>query len=79
MAATVKVWDRPVRLLHWSVAGSVAFCWLTADESRNLHEVAGYLAAALIGVRLVIGMVGTRYARFSQFIRSPKPYSTLAT
>lgn len=72
MAATVKVWDRPVRLLHWSLAGSVAFCWLTADESRNLHEVAGYLAAALIGARLVIGMVGTRYARFSQFIRSPQ-------
>ena len=72
MASTVKVWDRPVRLFHWSLAGSVALCWLTADELQSLHEVAGSAAAALIGLRLVLGVAGTRYARFSQFIRSPK-------
>jgi cytochrome b len=72
MASTVKVWDRPVRLFHWSLAGSVALCWLTADELQSLHEVAGSAAAALIGLRLVLGVGGTRYARFSQFIRSPK-------
>ena len=72
MTSTVKVWDRPVRLLHWSLAGSVALCWLTADELQSLHEVAGYAAAGLIGLRLVLGLAGTRYARFSQFIRSPK-------
>ncbi|PLU80510.1 hypothetical protein BMJ19_07690, partial [Sinorhizobium medicae] len=47
-------------------------CWLTADELQSLHEVAGYAAAGLIGLRLVLGVAGTRYARFSQFIRSPK-------
>lgn len=76
MTSTVKVWDRPVRLFHWSLAGSVALCWLTADELQSVHEVAGYAAAGLIGLRLVLGVAGTRYARFSQFIRSPK--STLA-
>lgn len=72
MASTVKVWDRPIRLFHWSLAGSVALCWLTADELQSLHEVAGYTAAGLIGLRLVLGLAGTGYARFSQFIRSPK-------
>ncbi len=72
MTSTVKVWDRPVRLFHWSLAGTVALCWLTADELQSLHEVAGYAAAGLIGLRLVLGIAGTRYARFSQFIRSPK-------
>ena len=72
MTSTVKVWDRPVRLFHWSLAGSVALCWLTADELQSVHEVAGYAAAGLIGLRLVLGLAGTRYARFTQFIRSPK-------
>ncbi|PLU81247.1 cytochrome B, partial [Sinorhizobium medicae] len=48
MTSTVKVWDRPIRLFHWSLAGSVALCWLTADELQSLHEVAGYAAAGLI-------------------------------
>lgn len=72
MAPTVKVWDRPIRLFHWSLAGSVALCWLTADDLQSLHEVAGYAVAGLIGLRLVLGLAGTRYARFSQFIRSPQ-------
>ncbi|NBB48721.1 cytochrome B [Rhizobium sp. CRIBSB] len=45
MASTVKVWDRPVRFFHWSLAGSVALCWLTADVLQSLHEVAGYAAS----------------------------------
>ena len=76
MPSTVKVWDRPLRLLHWSLAGSVALCWMTADELQGLHEIAGYAAAGLIGLRLVLGLAGTHYARFNQFVRSPK--TTLA-
>lgn len=71
MPQTVRIWDRPVRLLHWGLAGSVAVCWLTADELQGVHEVAGYTAAGLVGLRLILGLAGTRYARFSQFIRSP--------
>jgi cytochrome b len=72
MSLTIKVWDRPVRLFHWSLAGSVALCWLTADELQSLHEFAGYAAAGLIGLRVILGLTGTHYARFSQFIRSPE-------
>ncbi|TDH38555.1 cytochrome B [Pseudohoeflea suaedae] len=71
MNKTVRVWDRPVRLFHWSLAASVALCWVTADELQRVHEVAGYTAAGLVGLRLILGLAGTRYARFSQFMRSP--------
>ncbi|MBB6182006.1 cytochrome b [Rhizobium flavum] len=37
-----------------------------------MHEFAGYAAGALVGSRLVMGLIGSRYARFSQFVRGPR-------
>ncbi|MCB1149359.1 MAG: cytochrome b/b6 domain-containing protein [Chlamydiia bacterium] len=71
-SATAKVWDPLVRVFHWSLVASFAVAWLTADEVQSLHEWAGYAAAALIGFRLLYGLVGPRYARFSQFVRGPR-------
>ena len=69
--ATVKVWDPLVRLFHWSLVASFAVAWISADEWDDLHNWAGYAAAALIAFRLLWGLIGPRYARFSQFVRSP--------
>ena len=68
---TLQVWDRAVRLFHWSLVVSFAVAWLTAEEWDDLHEWAGYAAGALIGFRLIWGLIGPRYARFSQFLRAP--------
>ncbi len=68
---TVKVWDPLVRIFHWTLVASFAIAWLPADEVKSLHEWAGYAAASLIAFRLVWGLVGPKYARFSQFVRSP--------
>lgn len=68
---TTRVWDPLVRLFHWSLVVSFAIAWLTADEWGALHEWAGYAAAALITFRLVWGVIGPRYARFSQFLQAP--------
>jgi cytochrome b len=68
---TIKVWDPLVRIFHWSLVASFAIAWLTADDWRSLHEWAGYAAASLIAFRLLWGLIGPRYARFSQFVRSP--------
>ncbi|MDA1101606.1 MAG: cytochrome b/b6 domain-containing protein [Proteobacteria bacterium] len=70
MEQTIKVWDPFVRLFHWSLVVSFAIAWLTADEWDDLHEWAGYAAAGLIGLRLLWGLIGPKYARFSQFVRS---------
>lgn len=71
MRATVKVWDPLVRIFHWSLVTSFAVAWFSADDMRKLHEFAGYAAGALVAFRLVWGVVGTRYARFGQFVRGP--------
>lgn len=72
MEQTIKVWDPLVRLFHWSLVVSFAIAWLTADEWDDLHNWAGYAAGALIGFRLIWGLIGPRHARFAQFVRSPR-------
>jgi len=71
MPATVNVWDPVVRIFHWSLVASFAVAWLSGDELARLHIWAGYAAAALVAFRLVWGLAGGRYARFSQFVRAP--------
>ncbi|MCK5662429.1 MAG: cytochrome b/b6 domain-containing protein [Thiotrichaceae bacterium] len=68
---TIKVWDPLVRLFHWSLVLSFFLAFITEDDWINLHVAAGYAVAMLIGFRLVCGLIGTRYARFTQFIKSP--------
>lgn len=67
----IRVWDPLVRVFHWSLVAAFAVAWLTADEWDQLHEWVGYAAAALIGVRLIWGLTGSHYARFSQFLYGP--------
>lgn len=69
--ATTRVWDAFVRIFHWSLVASFALAWISGDDWKTLHLWAGYAAAALIAMRLVWGLAGTTYARFSQFVRSP--------
>ena len=67
----VKVWDPLVRLFHWGLVLSFATAWLSAGHAKTLHHWAGYVAAALLAIRVAWGLVGTRYARFTQFVRGP--------
>jgi len=71
---TVKVWDPFVRVFHWSLVASFAVAFLVGEERdlRTLHLWAGYSAAALVALRIVWGLLGTRYARFSQFVHGPR-------
>lgn len=66
----VKVWDLFVRLFHWSLVISFITEALLLDEDSRLHEQLGYFILALIGARLVWGVVGSKYARFSSFTPS---------
>lgn len=68
---TTKVWDPLVRVFHWSLVASFVVAWLSAEAWGDLHEWAGYAAAALIAFRLAWGLIGPRYARFAQFVRRP--------
>lgn len=67
----VRVWDIFVRLFHWSLVGTFVAAWLTRHGNEDIHHLAGYAAAVLVGLRVVWGVVGTHYARFRQFTRGP--------
>ncbi len=65
--AKVKVWDPVVRIFHWSlVAGFTANAVFTDPEAK-LHERIGYAVVALLGLRILWGLLGTRHARFADF------------
>lgn len=74
MKQTILVWDVPTRLFHWLLVICFAGAWLSSESERlqMIHYAFGYSAAALVLFRLVWGLVGTKYARFTQFIRGPK-------
>lgn len=67
----VKVWDPFVRIFHWTVVASFFIAYITEDEVMWLHELAGYTILAFVVARVVWGIVGTRYARFSNSIYKP--------
>lgn len=69
---TIKVWGPLVRLFHWSLVGAFALAWITADEWQDLHEISGYVVAALVLFLVFWGLIGPRHARFSQFVRAPR-------
>lgn len=69
----ILVWDIPARLLHWafavSLSAALAIGFLVDDEQPlfQLHMLFGLVALFLVAVRLVMGVVGSRYSRFSSF------------
>ena len=67
----IRVWDPLVRIFHWSLVGGFAVAYLTADEWDKAHEFVGYIVAGLIAFRLFWGLVGSRHARFSNFVYRP--------
>lgn len=73
-ATSVKVWDLPVRIIHWGLALSVFGAWLTRELEGDWfawHTRCGYAVLVLVLTRIVWGLIGTRYARFADFVRGP--------
>lgn len=68
---TVQVWDILLRIFHWSLVVAFIIAYLTSEEENSLHIYSGYTVLGLICFRLIWGFVGGKYARFSDFVRSP--------
>ena len=66
----VKVWDPLIRIFHWSLVLFFLVAYASEDW-EVLHHWSGYVVAALIGFRLIWGLVGTRHARFGNFVKPP--------
>lgn len=74
----VLVWDGLIRLFHWGLLAAVAFSYYTTKTDGapflfpiEVHAQAGYIIIGLLVFRVIWGVVGTVYARFSHFLYPP--------
>lgn len=70
----ILVWDWPVRLGHWLMVGGFCLAWLTAESEtfRLVHAISGAIVLGAATFRLPWGFIGSRYARFVEFVRGPR-------
>jgi len=71
MSNEIRVWDPLVRIFHWGLVLAFTVAYLSGDEESSLHIYSGYVVLGLITFRVLWGLIGTRYARFSDFVYSP--------
>jgi cytochrome b len=67
---TVRVWDILLRVFHWSLVSAFAIAYLF-EAGTTLHFAAGYTVAGLLVFRLLWGLVGSKHARFANFVKGP--------
>lgn len=72
----VSVWDLPIRLFHWALLACVAVAGVTGfflpPSWLNVHVWSGVGVGVLILLRLLWGVTGSTYSRFSNFTLSPR-------
>ena len=74
---SVLIWDLPTRLFHWLLSSgfivAAAISLLLGDDSPLFpyHAIIGLIIALMVCLRVIWGVVGTRYARFGTFVFGP--------
>lgn len=70
----VRIWDLPTRLFHWLLASAVVALVITAKlggNAMNWHLWLGHVVMALLIFRLLWGIFGGYWSRFSHFLYGP--------
>ena len=70
----IRVWDLPTRLFHWTLTLAVVGSVVSAKVGGNAmvwHFRLGYLVLGLLAFRLLWGVFGGRWSRFTSFIYKP--------
>ncbi|MEO2039974.1 MAG: cytochrome b/b6 domain-containing protein [Martelella sp.] len=65
-------WDPVVRLSHWLIAAAVIINGLISEPGGTIHIWIGWIAMAVLVIRLVWGVIGPREARFTAFLPDPR-------
>lgn len=72
MPHLVRIWDLPTRLFHWLLALCVIGLVTTAQLGQmEWHFRLGYAVLTLLLFRILWGVFGGRWSRFSAFVYSP--------
>jgi cytochrome b len=72
--AATRVWDLPTRIFHWALTFCVIGLFTTGfsgGDAMPWHYRFGYGVLTLLLFRLVWGIVGGKWSRFSSFIYTP--------
>ena len=75
MPHSVRVWDLPTRLFHWSLVACIVASVISGyigGGQMDWHARIGYAVLTLVLFRLVWGFVGGHWSRFSSFVASPR-------
>ena len=68
-----RVWDLPIRLVHWLLAALIGFSWWSVHHHHtDWHIWSGCAILTLLIFRLLWGFVGSSTARFAGFVRGPR-------
>ncbi len=70
----IKLWDLPTRLFHWLLTILIVGAVITAKTGGNAMVWHGRIGLGILGLvvfRIVWGLVGSTYARFSSFLPTP--------
>ena len=70
----VRIWDLPTRLFHWALVLCICGSVISAKLGGNAmvwHMRLGYAVLALLAFRILWGVVGGRWSRFSNFFDGP--------
>lgn len=71
-STSVRLWDLPVRLVHWSFVALMPALWWTAEKGNlGLHLKLGLVMLGLVVFRILWGLFGSSTARFASFVRGP--------
>lgn len=66
----LRIWDLPTRVFHWTLALAV-FCLVVTGnvggDAMVWHMRLGYAVLALMGFRLLWGVLGGHWSRFAHF------------
>lgn len=71
MESKIYVWDKFVRIFHWSLVVFFIISYLTGENESDLHIYSGYIILGLVIARIVWGFIGSKHARFTDFVKRP--------
>lgn len=72
---TARIWDLATRIFHWLLVFSIIGLIITGNVGGNAmqwHFRLGYVVFTLLLFRIIWGLIGGHWSRFSSFIYSPK-------